>query len=252
MPSVRSPGGEVDWPAGEGTIGIVGVAPWATLELCRALYEQVRAQKDWHYPRVLVDINTKLPSRGRHLQLGEADPSPYIADTIRELAENGATVAVVACNTAHILYERWAAGAPIPVLNIVEVTIEQAAAAGARRIAALTSSTLASYDVYGRAASDRGIATYRLNERRQDTVAACIESIKVGKDISVDEKRRLRTLLDDLRVANVDTVLLGCTELTAVAALVRAAGFRVTDSNAALATAALRSIGFTRIRASTT
>ncbi|WP_323018058.1 hypothetical protein [Castellaniella sp.] len=60
-----------------------------------ALYSLVPATKDWHYPRVLTDINTKLPSRGRHLDLGERNPAPYIRETIEELAVQGATCAVV-------------------------------------------------------------------------------------------------------------------------------------------------------------
>jgi aspartate racemase len=102
MPKIKPLGGEVDWPIDEGTLGIVGVAPWATLEFCKVLYTRVLATKDWHYPRVIVDINTKLPSRGRYFQLGETDPSPAIKESISELHLQGATVVVVPCNTAHV------------------------------------------------------------------------------------------------------------------------------------------------------
>ena len=104
MPRIAPPGGVVDWPESEGTLGVVGVAPWATLDFCRVLYQAVRASKDWHFPRLLLDINTKIPSRGRHLQLGETDPSSAIAATIAELAEMGVgrvSIPVASCMVAH-------------------------------------------------------------------------------------------------------------------------------------------------------
>ena len=82
MPIIRPPGGDVNWPEDEGTLGIVGVAPWATINFCKLLYGLIKAEKDWHYPRIIADINTKIPSRGRYFQLGETDPSPAIAMTI--------------------------------------------------------------------------------------------------------------------------------------------------------------------------
>ena len=86
MPTISPPGGDVSLSADEGVIGVVGVAPWATLDFLNALYKRVPATKDWHFPRVLCDVNTKLPSRGRHFELGERDPSPFIKDSIAELA----------------------------------------------------------------------------------------------------------------------------------------------------------------------
>ena len=63
---------------GQKIIGVVGVAPWSTLEFLEVLFKQFVVEKDWHYPRVISDINTKIPSRGRHFELGENDFSPYI------------------------------------------------------------------------------------------------------------------------------------------------------------------------------
>lgn len=239
MPEIPPPGGEVDWPAAEGTLGVVGVAPWATVDFCRALYSRVRASKDWHYPRVLLDVNTKIPSRGRHLQLGEADPSPAIAATIRELAAAGATVAVVVCNTAHVLYERWSKDSPIPVLDIVDETVAAAAATGARCIVPFVSASLASRNLYGVRARARGLRCERLGPEDQRFVEELIETVKVSGAFGASGEERLRELLGRLSVAGVDTVVGGCTELSGAAAPAAAAGVRFVDSNDALARAAL-------------
>ncbi len=240
MPVIPPPGGEVDWPASEGTLGVVGVAPWATLEFCRELYERVRASKDWHFPRVLIDVNTKIPSRGRHLQLGEADPSEAIAATIRQLAAEGATVAVVICNTAHILYERWATGSPVPVLDIIEETIVAAGASGAACVAPLVSASLADRDLYGLRARARGLSCRALPAGGQQLVERLIESVKVSGSFGRAGETDLRALLGELAASGVDTVVAGCTELSGVRRIAASAGLRFVDSNAALAEAALR------------
>ena len=63
MPKIEPVNQEVNWNKEEGTLGIVGVAPWATIEFCKSFYSKIKAVKDWHYPRVIVDINSKIPSR---------------------------------------------------------------------------------------------------------------------------------------------------------------------------------------------
>lgn len=238
MPRVVPPGGEVDWPHDEGTLGVVGVAPWATIAFCNALYAEVDARKDWHYPRVLLDINTKLPSRGRHLQLGETDPSPAIAATIDELARQGATVAVVVCNTAHILFDRWGKAPPIPVLHIVDETVRAAVARGARRAAALVSSSLASAGLYARAIIAAGGESVPLTGDQQTTVAALIERVKTGAS-DLHRDAAATRLLDELIASGADTIIAGCTELSVLAPAVADRGVTFVDSNVALARAAL-------------
>ena len=232
-------GGEVDWPRDEGVLGVVGVAPWATLDFCRELYRLVSAKKDWHYPQVLLDINSKLPSRGRHLQLGEADPSPMIAQTIRELSERGASVAVVVCNTAHILFERWSRDLPIPVLNIVDETVAAACEIKPHRIAALSSGALAASRLYDAAVEGAGIAAHPLEEERQLQVNYLIETMKTQGSLSADDRKAVRRLGRHLRAAGVDAAILGCTELSVLYEDLVAAGLTVVDSNRALARAAL-------------
>jgi aspartate racemase len=243
MPKIEPPGGPVDWPAGEGALGVVGVAPWATLDFCRALYKAVGATKDWHYPRVLLDINCKLPSRGRHLQLGETDPSEAIAATIEELARQGATLAVVVCNTAHILFERWASHSSIPVLHIIEETTRRAIELNAKTVAPLVSASLADYDLYGQRARALGLSSAKLDSPDQSVVNELIAAIKVAGAPGAAETQAARALLGRLKAQGVDTIIAGCTELSVLDAVCREAGLRFVDSNVALALSALKRLG---------
>lgn len=240
MPTIKPRGGDVDWPEDEGTIGVVGVAPWATLDFCKTLYAQIPATKDWHYPRIIADINPKIPSRGRHFQLGEEDPSPFIAATIAELHMQGATVVVVPCNTAHVLYETWAKDASVPVPHIVEETVLLAAEAGATHAAFFTSSSLAGFDLYPRIAERHGLKCRRLDADEQHLISTIIEEVKQTGAPSEAALARIDRLASQLVAEGVDACLLGCTELSAL--LDRLTGHRLKgfDSNVALARAAIR------------
>ncbi len=249
MPRILPVDDAVSWASGEGALGVVGVAPWATLDFLKALYAQVGAGKDWHYPRVLCDINTKLPSRGRHLELGERDPSPFIADTIAELAAQGATAVVVPCNTAHILYPRWAAGAAVPVPSIVTATIDALRAQGASRAAVLASASLYRHGLYQRALEQAGIEPVPLLDPEVELVRTAIDAVKTTARVDEALLDRLARLFERLARAAVDGLVLGCTELAGLEAPARRQFAAVAESNTALASAALRAIGLPPIAA---
>lgn len=242
MPRIKPPPGPTGWPIGELAIGVVGVAPWATLEFCRALYGLIGATKDWHYPRLLIDANSKIPSRGRHLDLGEPDPSPHIRATIEELVGSGAGVVVVPCNTAHLLYERWASGAAVPVPHIMNVSVERAVELGANSVAVLESGTLRASGAYVAAVHERGLRTIPLSDLDATIVATLIAGVKLcGKPLAEDVIK-FSELARALVQRGADALLLGCTELGVFAGAVPS-GCHVIDSNVELARAAAQLAG---------
>ncbi|MCX5815343.1 MAG: aspartate/glutamate racemase family protein [Proteobacteria bacterium] len=246
MPVIKPSGGEVDWPENEGVLGIVGVAPWATIDFCKVLYERIRATRDWHYPRVIADINTKLPSRGRHLQLGEIDPSPAIAATIRELYAQGATVVVVPCNTAHILYERWSKDSPVPLPHIVRETLALAERAGIKSFTPFTSASLALHDLYGKLAGEFSLQCRRLNADEQMMVSSMIEDVKIRGAITNANLIKFDELITRLWAGGVEAAILGCTELSSLLDRSKKDGLKAFDSNIALAQAALKELHLSR------
>lgn len=241
MPRILPVDDAVSWPADEGVIGVVGVAPWATIDFLKALYAQVAAEKDWHYPRVLCDINTKLPSRGRYLELGERDPSPFIAETIAELAHQGATLVVVPCNTAHILYSAWVAEAPVGVPSIVDAAV--AAVDAATLVAVFASRQAYQHGLYERALRVSGRNMVALEPGQIDLISVVIAAVKTAGQVPQALLEQVESLLQSLALRGVEALILGCTELTDLEAVARRYLPCVVDSNAALARAALLGIG---------
>lgn len=240
MPTIFPTEPQASWPQDEGVIGVVGVAPWATLDFLTSLYSLVPVSKDWHFPRVISDINTKIPSRGRYLDLGERDPVPYIQETICELSAMGATVVVVPCNTAHILYDRWSQGASIPVPSIIEAVVADIDHNCLNKIVVLASAAVTKYKIYHQALSASGLSAVALNASQQNVVSTVIDNIKINGKLSTESMSLVDNLLAELVTNGVDGVILGCTELKSLEALCRYHALHVYESNKSLARIALK------------
>lgn len=240
MPTILPTEPLASWPVEEGVIGVVGVAPWATIDFLQSLYAQVSADKDWHYPRVITDINTKIPSRGRFLELAERDPSPFISASIAELVTMGATVVVVPCNTAHILYDRWQQGSSVSVPSIIEATVADIAACKVKKVAVLASAAIAKYQIYNSALEKAGLETVHLSTAQQDIITETITQIKTNGEPEHRTLQLIDTLLWQLAQQGADGVILGCTELKSLQPQCQAFFRGVAESNQALAKVALQ------------
>lgn len=223
----------------DGIIGVVGVAPWSTLQFCEALYQQVPALKDWHFPRVLIDVNTKIPSRGRHFDLGEENFSPYIKNSIIDLKNSGANVVVVTCNTAHIHYNLW---------NVEEVPVPHAGLecantikkAGGIQSAILCGLSLRASNFYEELFESNGLRVGALSDIEALAVAKIIAQVKKFGRPGNAEIIEIRAIFERLQRSGVDSLVLACTELSVLAQAANVFFRIVVDSNVVLARAALR------------
>jgi len=247
MPRILPEYIDVSWPQNEGAIGVVGVAPWATLDFCRKIYELTHATKDWQYPRLIIDANTKIPSRGRHLELGERDPSPFIKSTINELADTGATLAVVPCNTAHILFDRWGKETRIPVISIIEATVRQLPVSSHVNTAILGSRYVAESQIYQKALANAGHTTVEIQADEQELLNECIAHLKCSPYLNSYLDTSLLRLISRLIESGTETVVLACTELSIISQSEIWGHLSVIDSNEALAFEVLKTIGIRRV-----
>lgn len=201
---------EVHWPRNEGVVGVLGVAPLATADFCLKLANRP-AKKDWNHVRVLVDSNPKIPSRGRCLELGETDPTPFLAAGIANLAANGATVVAVPCNTAHIFYDGYTRDAPVYVPHIVDVACKKAQSLGIKKVLLLASRSVVKYNLYADRFKDHDMDVVSFPD--QELVSHTIEMVKQNKhDAALTLS--LRKKIESLK--GFEAVILGCTEISLV------------------------------------
>ncbi|HSK81483.1 MAG TPA: amino acid racemase [Thermoanaerobaculia bacterium] len=117
-------------------IGIAGgLGPHAHLELERRLLAAIeRPSSDQDYPEWVVSSIPDTPDRTVALLEGGPSPMPWLLRSFERLA-SCTDFAVLTCITAHAFLDEVRAQVKLPILDMVEITLEEAArrfGAGAR------------------------------------------------------------------------------------------------------------------------
>ena len=197
-------------------IGVLGgISPQATMEfetqvhrVCQRLIAQ-----DWNrgYPRMVVWYHRDLPIRvdadGRPTVPREIDPG--LLEGAAWLGK-AADFLVIPCNSAHVGVRQIAAAAGCPVLSMIDVTLDEVARRGWRRVGALGFGGAPA--VYVERLSDRGVRSVSIDVGLQQRLDGAIRALMEGRD-GVAEHEIALEAVDLVRGHGVDGVVLGCTEI---------------------------------------
>jgi len=198
------------------TVGIVGgIGPESTIEYYRFIIEGYRQrQPDGSYPFIIinsVDLNRLVG----WINAGELDPfTNNLAAAIETLARAGADFAVLAANTAHVVFDQLRERSPIPLISIAEATCERARSVGISRPALLGTRFTMQASFYPEVFARAGLTIITPNEAEQ----AFIHEKYFGellKNVFRDETReQLLAIVDQMKTREaIDGLILGGTEL---------------------------------------
>lgn len=200
------------------TVGVIGgVGPAATVCFLDKVVRLTAAGRDQDHVDLVVLQHSTIPDRTAYI-LGASpeNPGPVMADDARRLTALGVGFIVVPCNTAHFFTQEVEAASGVPVLSIVDETLDEVVARGDVGTVALlaTSGTLAS-GVYQRAAQARGLRVVEPEPDEQVVVMSVIyDQVKAGRPADVPA---LTGVAEALLARGAQVALLGCTELSVVA-----------------------------------
>lgn len=110
-------------------VGILGgMGPAATVLLMQKVILATNAQDDADHVPLIVDQNPQVPSRIRHLIDGTGeDPGPVLAAMAQRLHRAGAEALAMPCNTAHTYSAAIRSAVPIPLIDMVALSVAHAA-----------------------------------------------------------------------------------------------------------------------------
>jgi aspartate racemase len=202
----------------EKVVGILGgMGPEATLDLFRKILAATPAKKDQEHLRILIDCNSKIPSRPAALLKGGPDPTPHLQESARILEQAGAGFLLVACNTAHLFYERIAEAVRIPVLHIVDEAIAEAQRRfpRLRSVGILAGGGAIRLRLYQDKLEAKGIQAIVPAEQDQERVVSIIYGVKAG-DKGPEARAGIRAVAEALAGAGAEVLFTGCTELPLV------------------------------------
>jgi aspartate racemase len=198
------------------TLAIVGgIGPESTVDYYRSLIQMWREQtKDGSAPSILVnsiDLKKMLDLIAAN-ELSEA--TAYLSGEMERLVRAGADVGLFAANTPHIVFDELQRRSSIPLISIVEATLEAAEELGLRRLGLLG----VRFTMQGRFYPDvfsKAWITLVVPEESEQTYIHDVYMNELVKGVFLPETReRLLAIIDRLaKQENAQGLILAGTEL---------------------------------------
>lgn len=227
-------------------LGIIGgLGPLASADFYFKLTRMTKALRDSeHVPAVILSV-PQLPDRTEAILGNHDGPLAPLKAAVSTLNALGVACIAMPCNTAHHWYDHLTANSQAEIIHIGAAVVEQTRRSLDRgRVAILaTQGTLVSGFYQDRMSAAGFELCLPANTEFQERVDSAIGLVKAGS--IADAATETERALDIAQAAGADAALLGCTELSVVAASLNdVSGLVVIDSNAALARACLTRLGF--------
>jgi aspartate racemase len=198
------------------TIGVIGgMGPAATVDFFAKLVAATGAERDQDHLRILIDNNPRVPDRNGAIAGIGPSPGPQLAESARGLQRAGADFLVIACNTAHAFQADIEAAVSIPLLSMIDATVDAAMDDGARRVGVLAADGCRRARLYQNAFEARGVNALFLADEAQLDFMNLLYRIKAG-DIGDDVRRRMAAMALSLNARGAQAVIAACTEVPLV------------------------------------
>ncbi|TGQ52651.1 aspartate/glutamate racemase family protein [Mesorhizobium sp. M1C.F.Ca.ET.193.01.1.1] len=227
-------------------LGIIGgLGPLASADFYFKLTRMTEALRDSeHVPAVILSV-PQLPDRTEAILGNHDGPLAPLQAAVSTLNALGVACIAMPCNTAHHWYGQLAADSRAEIIHIGDAVVTEfrRSLSGGRIANLATRGTLVSGFYQDRIAAAGFDLCLPANAEFQERVDSAIALVKGGSiaDAATETERALHLA----QFAGADAAVLGCTELSVVAASLNDAnGLIVIDSNAALARACLTRLGF--------
>lgn len=198
-------------------IGILGgMGPEATILIMQKILAGVTAQDDSDHIPLIVDQNTQVPSRIKHLlEGGTVNPAPALADMARRLVAGGAEALAMPCNTAHHYANAIRAAVSVPLLDMVEFSVAHAATlVGSNRVVGLLGSpAVRKVGLFDAPLARHGLtALYATDEAQMLTAIRQLKS----KGPRPEARAILKAASEDLVQRGASVQMIACTEFSLI------------------------------------
>lgn len=198
------------------TVGIVGgIGPESTIEYYRFIIEAYRQRRpDGGYPAIIIN-SVDLDRLVKWINADELDPfTDYLVSGVERLARAGADFAVLAANTAHVVFDQIRERSRLPLISIAEATCEQARALGLHRPGLLGTRFTMQARFYPEVFARARLTIVTPNDAEQDLIHEKYFG-ELLKNIFLPETRnQLLAVVDEMKARDgIDGLILGGTEL---------------------------------------
>ena len=200
-----------------GAIGILGgMGPQASNKLYELIIKKTanytNAAIDEDYPEIVL-LSVPVPNF-----ISDKEQLPKALEMLLEktklLEQAGCTINGIACNTVHLLLPELQASTSVTFVSVPQLVSEKIKLAKYKRVGLLATPTTLQSTLY-----DNAISTAEIIRPNKEMVAFAEECIyaELSGQLSDAQRKKFRIDLNKFKSDNqLDTVILGCTELPLV------------------------------------
>ncbi len=175
--------------------------------------EHYRQHGNLQYPEVLI-LSVNYQDYEACLCQGQWNVViTKVTQALKSLQKAGAHYGLIACNTLHVVFDEIQDQSPIPLISIVEATIESIEQQGMKTVGLLGTALTMNSGVYRENLETRGIETLVPSEEDKRFVDEVIRKELVLGVIKAKSRRRFVRIIDEMASLGAEGAILGCTEI---------------------------------------
>jgi len=197
-------------------VGLVGgIGPASTQDYYKGIIDGYRVKRAGdNYPLMIID-SLNLAEMYSYVSNKQWDAfTNRLVESIKNLAAGGAEFAVMAANTAHIVFDDVNRQSPLPLISIVDETCKYAQSKNCKNVVIFGTAFTMSSGLYSSAFAKYGINAFVPTEDEQKAIHNIIfPNLQEGIILPEDKRTMLKIANRILSEKNADALILGCTEL---------------------------------------
>ncbi len=199
-------------------IGILGgMGPEATMDIYARITEKTKIAVNEDHLRIIIDSNPKIPSRQDAILHGTENPGPYMADAAKNLEKAGADLLIIGANTAHYFYEAVDQAVQIPVLHMINETVQRIVKtmSKVKTVGVLATKGAIQTRIFHQAFEKAGIHVIHIPAAVQEAMQQSIFSFKTaGKN--AESLQQMEHAINYYHEHDADVLVMGCTEIALI------------------------------------
>jgi aspartate racemase len=191
------------------------MGPAATADLYAKIIAATPARRDQDHLHVVIWADPSVPDRSTAILGRGPDPTAALIAGARALERSGADLLAVACNTAHAMLPAVAGAIGVPVVDMIDETVEAIRSSPAiRSVAVLGTAGMLRAQLYQPRLRRAQVQVVEPDADQQAVVSSVIARVKAGAVDPGAAAAELAAVVAAL--PPVDAVVAACTELPLV------------------------------------
>lgn len=197
------------------TIGLIGGMSWeSTIPYYRIINEEVKNKLGGLHSAKIILYSVEFDEIEKCQSSGEWEKSGNVLGKAAQgLEAAGADFILICTNTMHKVAPQIASMIHIPIVHIADATADELQKCHNRKVGLLGTKYTMTQDFYKQKLVDRGMEVIVPNNVDMDIVNDIIfHELCLGK-IREESIMQFRKIIDSLKEAGAESVILGCTEI---------------------------------------